>query len=92
VEGASDLLAERDSSLTPFLAEQLITEPAIVSIVGSFKVAKTFVIPEITGAVVTGNPRLRSLAIPESGPVIIVLEDSGRAAPPCLYGRRRALG
>lgn len=88
LERASDLLAEPDPGPTPFLVEELIVEGAMAAIYGPAKAGKTWLVLELARAIVTGTPALGTFAVPESGPVIVVLEESGRAA---LYRRLDAL-
>jgi hypothetical protein len=80
LERASDLLNEPDPGPTPFLVDRLIVEAAILALVGSWKVAKTWVMLELTLAVVTGRDAFDAYAVAEPGPVILVLEESGRDA------------
>jgi hypothetical protein len=80
LERASDLLAEPDPGPTPFLVERLIVEQAILAIVGSWKVAKTWVLLELAVAIVTGREAFGTYAVENPGPVILVLEESGREA------------
>jgi len=80
LERASDLLAEPDPGPTPFLVEQLIVDEAVAAIYGPAKAGKTWLLLELACAIASGRPALGSLAIPKPGPVIVVLEESGRAA------------
>lgn len=80
LERASDLLAEPDPGPTPYLVEELIVDQAIAAIVGSWKVAKTYAILECGRAIVTGGDAFDGYHVPRPGPVIVVLEESGRAA------------
>lgn len=80
LERASDLLAEPDPGPTPFLVEQLIVDQAIAAMVGSWKVAKSYALLELAISVVTGRDAFGAYSIPEPGPVVLVLEESGRAA------------
>jgi hypothetical protein len=88
LERASDLLAEPDPGPTPFLVEDLIVEGAMAAVYGPAKAGKTWLVLELARAIVTGTPALETFAVPEAGPVIVVLEESGRAA---LYRRLDAL-
>lgn len=80
LERASDLLAEPDPGPTAFLVEQLIVEQAILAMVGSWKVAKTWALLELALAIVTGREAFGAYAVERPGPVILVLEESGREA------------
>jgi hypothetical protein len=80
LERASDLLAEPDPGPTPFLVDRLIVEQAILALVGSWKVAKTFAMLELSIATVTGRTAFEDYAVADPGPVILVLEESGRDA------------
>jgi hypothetical protein len=88
LERASDLLAEPDPGPTPFLVEELIVDRALMAIQGLPKTWKTWVELELSCAIVTGRPAFGHFAIPEPGPVVLVLEESGRAA---LHRRLGAL-
>jgi hypothetical protein len=79
LERASDLLAEPDPGPTPFLVDDLIVEAALVQILGSWKVGKTWLILALTLAIATGKPLLGRLPV-KQGPVILVVEESGREA------------
>jgi AAA domain-containing protein/DnaB helicase-like protein len=78
LERAADLLAEPDPGPTPFLVEELIVEQAILALVGSWKVAKTWALLELALAIVTGRDAFGAYAVERPGPVILVLEESGR--------------
>ncbi len=80
LERASDLLAEPDPGPTPFLVDELIVEGAIAAIVAPYKAAKTWTVLELAVAVVTGRDAFNAYPIPQPGPVIVVVEESGRAA------------
>lgn len=80
LERASDLLAEPDPGPTPFLVDKLIADKAICALFGLEKVGKTWLELELAVATVTGRPALGCFQIPDPGPVIVVLEESGRAA------------
>jgi RecA-family ATPase len=80
LERASDLLAEGDPGPTPFLVDELILDGAIAAVVGSYKVAKSFSLLELCLAIVTGREAFGIHAVPRPGPVVIVMEESGRAA------------
>ncbi len=85
---AADLLAEPDPGPTPWLVENLIVDGAIVAAVGRWKTTKSYGLLDICIAIATGRPAFGTLAIPNSGPVVFVNEESGRAA---LWRRLDAL-
>jgi AAA domain len=87
-ESAAVLLAEPDPGPTPFLVEGLFVDRAVGAIKGPPKVGKTWVILELAVSVVTGRPAFGRFEIPEPGPVLLILEESGRAA---LHRRLDAL-
>jgi AAA domain len=80
LEDAAALLAEPDPGPTPFLVDSLIVDQAIAMIAGPAKTRKTWTLLELAVAVQTGRPAFGEFAVAESGPVIVVLEESGRAA------------
>lgn len=80
VESAADLLAEPDPGPTPFLVDQVLVDGAIGAVVGQHKQGKTWVVLELALAIVTGREAFGRFAVPEPGPVLVVLEESGRAA------------
>ena len=84
LERTSDLLLEPDPGPTPFLVDELAVEQAILAMVGSWKVGKTYCMLELGVSIVTGRDAFGRYAIPAAGPVVLVLEESGRAA----YHRR----
>lgn len=88
LERASDLLDEPDPGPTPFAVEQLLVDQAIVMIVGPPKAGKTWTALELASALVTGRDAFDTFAIGNPGPIIIVLEESGRDA---LHRRLDAL-
>lgn len=88
LESAADLLAEPDPGTTPFAVEGLIVDQAVAAVQGSYKVGKTWLLLELARAIVTGDPALGCFAVPRPGPVIVVLEESGRKA---LHRRLGAL-
>jgi hypothetical protein len=88
LERASDLLAEDDPGPTPFLVDELLVAEAVGAIQGMPKARKTWVELELAIAIVTGRPAFDRFAVPEAGPVIVVLEESGRSA---LHRRLGAL-
>ena len=88
LERASELLAEDDPGPTPFLVDTLLVEQSVAVIQGEAKAAKTWTTLELACAIVTGRPAFGRFDVPEPGPVILVLEESGRAA---LHRRLDAL-
>jgi hypothetical protein len=88
LESAANLLNEPDPGPTPFLVESLIVDQAIAMMLGSWKVGKTWVLLELAVSIVSGRPAFGRYAVSQSGPVIVVLEESGRAA---LHRRLDAL-
>jgi hypothetical protein len=85
---AADLLAEDDPGPTPWLVDDLIVEGALIAGVGSWKTTKTYGLMEIAISVRTGLPAFGRFAVPNPGPVVFVIEESGRAA---LWRRLDAL-
>jgi len=83
LESSENLLREPDPGPTPFAIERLLVAQAIGAIQGRWKVGKTWLILELAIAIVTGRPAFGVLEV-ERGPVIVVLEESGRTA----YHRR----
>jgi hypothetical protein len=79
-ESAASLLAEPDPGPTPFLVDELIVEGAIAAIQGAPKVWKTWTLLDLAIAIATGEDALGRFTVPEPGPVLVVLEESGRAA------------
>ena len=85
---ASDLLAEPDPGPTPMLVDGLIVDHSLAAIVGRWKHGKTWGLLELGISIATGQPAFGVRSIPNPGPVILVLEESGRAA---LHRRLDAL-
>jgi hypothetical protein len=85
---AADLLAEPDPGPTQWLVDGLIVDPAICAVVGSWKTTKSWAMLEVAVSIATGKPAFASHAIPIPGPVIFVIEESGRKA---LWRRLDAL-
>jgi hypothetical protein len=85
---AADLLAEPDPGPTPMLVEGLIVDQALVAAVGRWKTMKSYTFLDLAISVRTGRPAFGQLEIPEPGPVVFVIEESGRAA---LWRRLDAL-
>lgn len=88
LESAATLLAEPDPGPTPFLVDQVLVEDVIAAIQGRHKVGKTWLVLELSLAIVTGRPAFDRYEVARPGPVILVLEESGRAA---LHRRLDAL-
>jgi hypothetical protein len=88
LESASNLLAEPDPGPTPFLVDGLLVDGAIAAIQGPPKAGKTWLILELAISTVTGEPAFGRYEIPSAGPVMLILEESGREA---LYRRLDAL-
>ena len=55
-------------------------EQALLALVGKPKLGKTWLLLDLALSVVTGEPALGRFAIPRPGPVLLVVEESGRAA------------
>jgi hypothetical protein len=89
LERASDLLAEPDPGPTPFLVDELLVEACVGAVQGAPKTGKTWLILELAVSIASGRPAFDRFEIP-GGPqgVILVLEESGRAA---LHRRLGAL-
>ncbi len=80
LEPADALLREPDPGQTPFAVDGLLVASALGALQGSYKVGKTWLLLDLARAIVTGAPAIGRFAVPEPGPVILVLEESGRAA------------
>jgi AAA domain len=85
---AADLLAEPDPGPTPWLVENLIVDQALLAAVGQWKTTKSYGLLDVAISIVTGRPAFGQLEIPKPGPVVFVIEESGRAA---LWRRLDAL-
>ncbi len=83
-ESTGDLLREPDPGPMPWLVEKLVADFSIANLVGSYKVAKSYTLLELGIAVVTGKPAFGEYAVPNPGPVLLVMEESSRDA----YHRR----
>jgi len=79
-ESASRLLAEPDPGPTPWLVEGLVVDGGIACVLGAPKVGKTWILCEFAICVVAGQAALGHFQVTRPGPVMIVLEESGRAA------------
>jgi len=85
---AADLLGEPDPGPTPWLVEGLIVDQALTAGVGKWKTTKSWAMLEIGVSIATGTPAFGQAAIPEAGPVVYVIEESGKRA---LWRRLDAL-
>lgn len=85
---AAALLAEPDPGPTAWLVEGLIVSQAITAATGRWKATKTYGLLEIAISVRTGDPAFGVAAVPDPGPVVFVIEESGKAA---LWRRLDAL-
>jgi hypothetical protein len=88
LERASDLLREGDPGPTEMLVEKVAVDQALIATVGRWKTTKTYFNLDFGISVVTGLPLLGSFAVPRPGPVVVILEESGRKA---LWRRLDAL-
>ncbi len=88
MESAAALLVAPDPGPTPFLVDQLIVDCAIAAIQGQHKRGKTWLLLELAIAIVTGGRAFDRYDVPEPGPVMLILEESGRDA---LHRRLGAL-
>jgi hypothetical protein len=77
---AADLLAEPDPGPTPWLVDGLVVDQALTAVVGSWKTTKSWAMLEAAVSIATGTPAFGQAAIPEAGPVVYVIEESGRRA------------
>lgn len=85
---AADLLAEPDPGPTPWLVEGLIVDQALTAVVGKWKTTKSWGMLEIAVSIATGAPAFGAHQVTEPGPVVYVIEESGRTA---LWRRLDAL-
>jgi hypothetical protein len=76
---AADLLAGPDPGDTPFLVEKLIVAESIAAVQGRHKSAKTWAVLDVAISVASGRPVFDRFRV-ERGPVVVVVEESGRAA------------
>jgi hypothetical protein len=88
LERASDLLAQPDPGPVEYLVDDLIVEGALTAAVGRWKTTKSYAMLELAISIASGEPAFGQLAIPKPGPVVFVIEESGRAA---LWRRLDAL-
>ena len=61
------------------LVDGLIVDHSLAVIVGRWKHGKTWGLLELGISIATGQPAFGVRSIPNPGPVILVLEESGRA-------------
>ncbi len=80
LENAADLRAEPDPGATPFVVEVVLVEGAVAQLVGPPKKGKTYLLLDLAIAIATGGKALGRFSVPNPGPVLIVLEESGWAA------------
>jgi hypothetical protein len=88
LERADHLLLGPAPGPAPFLVESLLMDRVIAAILGTYKAGKTWLDLELAISITTGQPAFGQLAVTRPGPVIIVLEESGRDA---LHRRLDAL-
>ncbi|MFN8224749.1 MAG: AAA family ATPase [Gaiellales bacterium] len=75
---AADLLAEPDPGPTPWLVEGLVVDRSLAAIVGRWKTTKSWAMLELGVSIATGVAAFGTAAVPEPGPVVYVIEESGR--------------
>ncbi len=79
-ENAADLLTEPHPGDHPFLVQDLVVDRSVAQLVGPPKKGKTYVLLDLAVAVATGGAAaLSRFAVPDPRPVLLVLEESGRA-------------
>jgi hypothetical protein len=88
LRSAGELLRSGDPGPTEFLVDELLVDQSVATILGSSKAAKTWTALELACAIVTGRPAFGRFAVPQPGPVIVLLEESGEKA---LHRRLDAL-
>ena len=77
---ADELLEGDPPGPTPFLVDGLWVEGAIGPLLGPPKAGKTWLILELGLSIASGRPALGEFTVPQPGPVIVVLEESGLQA------------
>jgi hypothetical protein len=77
---AADLLGEPDPGPTPWLVDGLIVDQALAAVVGKWKTTKSWGMLEVAISIATGSPAFGAAAVTEPGPVVYVIEESGRHA------------
>ena len=78
LQSSAALLREPDPGPTPYLVDQFVVDPSILAF-GPPKVGKTWALLDLAISIATGTPALGHLEA-RQGPVILVLEESGRDA------------
>lgn len=76
---AAALLREPDPGPTPWLVEGLIVERSLTAAVGRWKTTKTYALLDVAISIASARPALGLLEV-AAGPVVFVLEESGRDA------------
>ncbi len=80
LENAETLLNEAEPGATPFVVDEILVSGAIGTLLGKYKAGKSF-LALLTGiCVATGRSVLDRFEVPEPGPVMVILEESGRRA------------
>jgi hypothetical protein len=79
LESAADLLAEDDPGPAPFLVDGLVGLGSIAAVVGRWKVGKTWAVLNLAQSIASGEPFMGRFEVAR-GPVMLILEESGRAA------------
>src|SRR5262249_49717087 len=79
-EPATDLPPAPSPGPTPWAIEPLVIDQALAAVVGRWKTTKTYALLDMAISVVTGQRFLGLLTVPRPGPIILVLEESGRNA------------
>jgi hypothetical protein len=77
---AADLLGRPDPGPTRWLVNGLIVAGALVAAVGRWKTMKSYVFLHIAVCVATGRPVFNRFDVPDPGPVVFVMEESGEDA------------
>ena len=85
---AAALLSEPDPGPTPWLVEGLIVDQALAAVVGKWKTTKSWGMLDIALSIATGTAAFGAAHVPEPGPVVYVIEESGKRA---LWRRLDAL-
>lgn len=77
LDGAA-LLGEPDPGPTPWLVTGLVVEQALTAVVGRWKTTKSWAMLELALSIATGTRAFGVVEIPEAGPVVYVMEESGK--------------